>query len=396
MFTLAESCWCLGAPALRGQDTTRIAIEGERAPSEAQLVEEVRIGSLAGDEAYSLGNVGGVAVTHDGTIWVSDRHWGTVRRYSPSGQHVGDVGRRGEGPGEFKYPGSMRVLGNSAVAVWDDGLLRVSIFDLSGVFQRSFEAPTHMIRGPYEEFEVDSAGNLYLVATDHLSNLLAGIGGGRWYWLRMTTTGEVLDTIFHEDSRQRGSVDRIRTFTALSPVGYRVTARNDQFRLFLHKSREQVTLLERSWDPIAYERAERAEKQRLESWRAERAGRAARRIPRHKPAFSALMVDSEGRLWVTVAAKGLRARTDGVTEDRTCGTLVFDGSTCATPPASEWLEPQVFEVIEPSGNVLWTVRVGDPRTEWHFARGSRIWVVEYGPLDEQYVVQYRLSSQPGR
>jgi hypothetical protein len=30
-----------------------------------------------------------------------------------------------------------------------------------------------------------------------------------------------------------------------------------------------------------------------------------------------------------------------------------------------------------------------------FREGSRIWVVEYGPLDEQYVVQYRLSSQPG-
>ena len=83
------------------------------------LVEEARIGPLMGQAEYAFGRVGGLAVTGDGTIWVSDVQRGAVRRYTADGVYIDQIGRKGEGPGEFVAPANLRVLPDASVIVWD-------------------------------------------------------------------------------------------------------------------------------------------------------------------------------------------------------------------------------------------------------------------------------------
>ncbi|GMV08263.1 MAG: hypothetical protein AMXMBFR53_45380 [Gemmatimonadota bacterium] len=68
-------------------------------------------------------------------------------------------------------------------------------------------------------------------------------------------------------------------------------------------------------------------------------------------------------------------------------------------------QPVVYDVLDPRGTFLGTLRFPGsawanpwPRTEAVQARGDRVWTVEYGDFDEQYVVRYRIvpgSAPPG-
>ena len=69
----------------------------------ATLEEEASIGVEAGDEAYMLGEVTGVAVYHD-RIYVADQQVPAVRVYDGAGRFQGNVGGEGAGPGEYRRP----------------------------------------------------------------------------------------------------------------------------------------------------------------------------------------------------------------------------------------------------------------------------------------------------
>lgn len=64
----------------------------------------VTIGEIAGPEEYQFGYVGGVAVDAGGRIYVSDRMGSFIRVYSPGGEFLRQIGREGDGPGEFRHP----------------------------------------------------------------------------------------------------------------------------------------------------------------------------------------------------------------------------------------------------------------------------------------------------
>lgn len=383
---------CAGQ-GIGAQDTVVVHADGRPAwGASPRLVEEVRIGTLEGDPDYALGDVGGIAVMPDGKIWVGDRHLSAIRRFDRDGGYVDQIGRKGEGPGEFAYPFGMRVLPDGSVVVWDDGQVRVSRFDTSGAFLDSFAPPTFMIHGPFEELEIDPEGNLYLVS----SNFATDPRGPRaTFWLKMRPDGELLDSVPLTPSEQEGTVDPIRTSTVLSPLGYVVTARNDAYALDLHARPESVVRIERDARAVAYRRAERAEKQRLEEAFSERNGRPERRIPRHKPPFSTFEVDSQGRIWVEVYGPGhVEPETDGerASRERSCAFFGASAQECDAG-VREWRQALAYDVIEPGGRYLGRLTFPNRQSDVVFARGDQVWVVEKGALDEAYVVRYRI--EPG-
>ena len=60
------------------------------------------IGIELGDSNYVMGGVEGVAFGPDGNIAVLDCGRSTVRLYSPDGEYLRSIGRRGNGPGELQ------------------------------------------------------------------------------------------------------------------------------------------------------------------------------------------------------------------------------------------------------------------------------------------------------
>src|SRR5680860_99377 len=67
-----------------------------------ELIEDLRIGSVAGPEEYSFGQIQDLATRRDGSIFVVDLHPQSIRQFDHAGEFVRQIGREGEGPGEYR------------------------------------------------------------------------------------------------------------------------------------------------------------------------------------------------------------------------------------------------------------------------------------------------------
>ncbi len=68
---------------------------------EWRLVEDIRIGMREGPPEYQFGQISGYGEMSDGRIVVADAMASKIRFYSPEGEHLYSVGKRGNGPREF-------------------------------------------------------------------------------------------------------------------------------------------------------------------------------------------------------------------------------------------------------------------------------------------------------
>lgn len=95
-----------------------------------QLIPELRIGSV--DRAnYALTSVRALEVGTDGSIFVSQSDEATIRVFDSTGRFLRNIGRRGNGPGEFQ---DVSRLGWSGDTLWvsDYQQSRISMFSQSG------------------------------------------------------------------------------------------------------------------------------------------------------------------------------------------------------------------------------------------------------------------------
>jgi hypothetical protein len=95
------------------------AADGWQLASEPQLT----IGREEGDPEYLFDGIRGVLRLTDGRIVVADGGSSQIRFFDPSGDYVEAIGRAGEGPGEFRFMGSM----------WRHGADSLVVTDLPGV-----------------------------------------------------------------------------------------------------------------------------------------------------------------------------------------------------------------------------------------------------------------------
>lgn len=103
----------------------------------------LQIGVPDGDERYLLHNVQDIATFSDGRVAVANGGSQEIRIYGPDGAYVRTIGRAGDGPGEFRSLASVDVTAADSIVAFDSGGRRVSVFDSSGVYARSwaFESP---------------------------------------------------------------------------------------------------------------------------------------------------------------------------------------------------------------------------------------------------------------
>jgi hypothetical protein len=72
-----------------------------------------------GDDADDVlfGVISAVAVDDDGRVYLLDSQINVVHVFSPEGEFLGEIGREGEGPGEFRNPEGMFVTADGNVAI---------------------------------------------------------------------------------------------------------------------------------------------------------------------------------------------------------------------------------------------------------------------------------------
>ena len=102
-----------------GDTLTVFTVSGQVWPHEMTPSVDLSIGVLEGDPSFIFGEVTRLAEDRAGGIYVFDRQAPLIRHYNSVGEHIGDVGGAGDGPGEYRS----RSLG---MAVDPEGILYVS------------------------------------------------------------------------------------------------------------------------------------------------------------------------------------------------------------------------------------------------------------------------------
>jgi len=110
---------------------------------EALAPPDVSIGREAGPDSVLLFDVQGAVTLTNGTIVVANSGSFELRYYGPDGGFVRAAGRKGDGPGEFRWPHYLARLPDDSVLAYDRGQRRASIFDSAGRFVTSWSTIVH-------------------------------------------------------------------------------------------------------------------------------------------------------------------------------------------------------------------------------------------------------------
>lgn len=305
----------------------------------------LRIGVVSGPAPYVFGAIAGVVVGPRGRVYVGDAQADQVRVFSAAGKYLATFGRKGEGPGEFQNISGLGPAPGGGVAALDGALGRVTVFDSTGVVERTFR-----LARPYEVLEYDA-----LVRFDTLgrfydrTGLEHELGIDSLALVRYGAKGRVEDTTLvaayrpatvtvQKNGRPYMSMPvpfSPHVFATVGPDGRIWVTRGQPYELAgLTRAGDTVLVVARSVAPMAVTAAERdSAVARLRAQYRYAAGHDPRElpsIPAYKPPIDGLIADEAGDLWVA------RPRAP-------------DAAT------SDW------DVFEPGGRFLGTIRLPSMR-----------------------------------
>jgi len=327
----------------------------------ARLVEEASIGVVDGEDVYILGEVEGIAVGHD-LIYVLDTQIPTVRVYDFQGRYIRDIGRKGDGPGEFQEPESIALHPHDGrLFVRDGGGGRINVYSSDGEplarwpIRSGFHTSTPFLM-TYE-------GDLYTLVITNF-----GVDVTEWQsgMIGCGPQGAEVDTIHAPvfDFKPWNIVGRSENSTSVNNVPFSpnvtwvmapdrlmIGGISDNYRFEVRRVDGSVTVIEKNWEPVPvlpeeanwHERAATANMVRqFPGWAWN--GPA---IPGHKPAFYRLLADLSGRIWVLRPGPG--QRQEGGVEDP-----LEDPQWWRNP---YWIDTQTLEVFEIEGQYLGEVEM---------------------------------------
>ncbi len=96
------------------------------------------IGGQEGDPKYELYRASSAVRLPAGRLVIGNNGTNEIRFYDESGVHLLDAGGEGEGPGEFSFIAWVGRYRGDSIAAYDMRLMRISVFDATGQFARSF------------------------------------------------------------------------------------------------------------------------------------------------------------------------------------------------------------------------------------------------------------------
>lgn len=369
--------------------------------ADARLEPVLRIGELEGSDEYVFGNIGGVAMTPDGDLYVLDAQVPAVRVYDGAGRHARSFGSRGGGPGELARPTGLALLPDGRVLVSDPANGRANVYSgdgepvdswrISGGFMTSNQVQTTVSGEAYV---------LGMVSEPMVMPIRSGL-------LRVGPEGTPADTI-HAPSWDFEPPVLLADFTsgqsrarsmmplpfapqapwAFSPLGYVVGGVSTRYAVDAFLPDGRVLRMERALDPVPVTAGERAYREFLtvRNMRNTDAGWrwSGPPIPSTKAPFTSIRADMDGRIWVRIAAPGEVIPPDERPEPR-------PGQEAGPEP---WREPDVYDVFDDDGRLLGTLAM-PPRFSWYGSRGDRVWGITRDELDVQYVTVLRLVTSAG-
>lgn len=290
-----------------------------------------------GDEGSDPPLYGITAATRlsDGRIVLASAGTKELQIYRSDGKLLSRVGRAGEGPGEFQTPFWVGALPGDSIAAWDAGLLRLSLFTPAGQFVRSVSPRAALGVFPLVVGRLDE-GRFVLVTgsgTGVLDLTGKSVQRDSVTILVLEPGGEVHDTIGRFPGTEQIALGSPREGFLMRPLpfgkstvaavqGGRVfVGTGDRYELAAYEPKRGLrALLRAERDPVPVTEGD------IEGYRRElltiggegdaQAKRqqdrllAAAPYPEKMPAFTRIVPDTEGNLWVQDPQKpGMRSGT---------------------------------------------------------------------------------------
>jgi len=344
--------------------TTISTLSGSVWGGVARLVEEVSIGSSEGDDAYLFGRVR--SITCDGErIFILDAAVPVVRVYDLEGRHLTDIGREGDGPGEFRRPRSITINPADGTLFLRDGQnSRINIYSPQGdpLGQWRLFSGWELNR---QMFFADN-GILYTPAIMEAEMPVEDWRFGMISWGPEGAGSDTLAEPIYEFNewklivREEGG-GTVANNVPFSPeivwnVGRNrviVSGVSSEYRFEVRSPDGRMIIIERDYDPVPVHPDEASwhERARTTDMRSHQPGWAwnGPSIPRHKAAYDEFYLDLSGRIWVHRPGPGI-IRPNGVKDP-------VEGSRWWLAPY--WVDSNIVDVFEPEGRLLGEVDIPD-------------------------------------
>lgn len=374
-----------------------------------RLEAELTIGTLDGPEEEIFGTISAIAVNRAGDIYVLDRQVPVVRKFGRNGAYLGQVGRGGGGPGEYRRPASLVIHPDGRLLLRDEGNGRINVYGPDDSYVTAWRLPSGSSFSTSTPMYVDTAGNTYTPIL-----LQSGVDVTQWRGglARFTPAGEHSDTIaiptwdfepwrvVARREEEGGGISSSASSvpfgpslsSTMSPLGYLVGGVSTDYRIDLLRHGEPVLRIERDWTPVPVLAAEKEERERriVENFRRMVPGWKwnGPPIPEIKPPFGSITVDEDGRLWVSVRQPGYPYRTEQEAREEEERT---------GRPQMRYRERAVFDVFDAEGRFLGPVTVPEDfqTRPVPVARGDTVWAVTRDELGVPRVVRYRMVRGKG-
>ena len=351
--------------------------------------EELRIGSLEGDDNYQFGQIGFVAVDSDGRMYVTDVQAQHVKAFDAEGQFERIIGGPGGGPGEIG-PGAIYLLmgPGDTLIVPDMANRRVNRYTPDGASQGSF--PLELEKGIPLNWRPTTGGFAEQVRPLGLPDMPQGDGNDAI--LLVANDGTVLDTLMKIPSGGTFSLggqspeinlfsaEPLWTISAAHDIAYGV---NDDYRIGVYTADGSlVRLIEMPFErqPVS-ERDRDAVMDFLERMWLQ-AGVPPQALPQLRtvvnfgdyfPAFAQLQSGPQGTLWV----QHNRSVADMSDEELENYNLIEESG------APDW------DVFNSDGQLLGRVTMPD-RFAPRVFRNDKIYGVWRDEMDVQHLMRLRI------
>jgi hypothetical protein len=372
-----------------------IPAEGFEQPAPLRIGAEahLRVGSMDGPETEYLTAPGAVARLSDGRIFLTETGGRRARLLDPDGGFIRWIGQVGDGPAEYRNVSGGGVLPGDTLWVHDGGRSRVVLFGPDGGLVRatSYDLPD----GPHRALMVRPLPDGTLVHAGLTLGSPASMTGGdritERIRLHLFPPGEEPRLVLDHpgasyDMREQEGQGGMRmvmmmpadpTFSPVlrieaGPSGDIWAGNGDGFEVRrVEPSGAPVEIFRGELPPVTFSAADRREFERISVERAPEQAReglrmslAQREYAQVLPAFSRLVADEVGRLWVPE----------------------FSAHRPGEQPRSWW-------VLEPDGDLLGRVEL-PPGLRVLLIRDDEILGVETDEYDVPYLVGYPLEDVP--
>jgi hypothetical protein len=292
-----------GKPAWKGTVATEDGVKVVKNPSEPlygefvfDLKEDLRLGGDPEKEASYFPKGAWLSVDAAGNLIVSDIGNRRVQMFDKNGAFVRAIGRQGQGPGEYMFPGG--IYFDADGNIWVDGGRGMVVFSKDGLFVRNVSVANSLMRkmlGPGGSF----------IGTTQPS---PGQGGPKLELIKVEPDGKTLRTIAEfrnelSQAKEAIAFHYYSTWINFVPVSadsfaygfsgeYRIWYADDEGRtLFV------MTKMEKPQAISAGEKDE-TRKNGLTLWMGGKSRDEGAFFPDHRPYFAQFMADDAGRLYV--------------------------------------------------------------------------------------------------